>query len=170
MDLGVGMAREHHMSGALQTGMYFGLTSGVITTLGLMVGLHSGTHSLLAVVGGILTIAIADACADALGIHIAEEAENVHTPRDIWLATGATFLTKFCMALTFLVPVFLWELPTAIILGVVWGLGVLTVLSFQLARAQGIRPWKVIGEHLVIAGAVITLTHLIGDWVATAFT
>ncbi len=157
------------MNGSLQTGVHFGLTSGVITTLGLMVGLHSGTHSSRAVVGGILTIAIADAFSDALGIHVAEEAENVHTAREIWLATGTTFLTKFCMALTFLVPVMLCELSTAIILGVVWGLGVLTLLSYQLARAQGIRPWKVIGEHLVIAGAVITITHEIGDWVATSF-
>lgn len=157
------------MNGSLQTGIYFGLTSGVITTLGLMVGLHSGTHSLLAVVGGILTIAIADAFSDALGIHISEEAENVHAAREIWLATGATFLTKFLMALTFLIPVLFCELPTAIILGVVWGLGVLAVLSYQLARVQRARPWKVVGEHLVIAVAVITITHLIGDWVATSF-
>jgi VIT1/CCC1 family predicted Fe2+/Mn2+ transporter len=157
------------MQGTLRTGIHFGLTSGVITTLGLMVGLHSGTHSLLAVVGGILTIAVADAFSDALGIHISEEAESVHSAREIWIATGATFLTKFLMALTFLVPVLFCKLQTAIILGVVWGLSVLTVLSYQLARAQGIRPWKVIGEHLVIAGAVITITHLIGDWVATSF-
>lgn len=47
------------MDRPLITGVHFGLTSGVITTLGLMVGLHSGTHSLRAVAGGILTIAIA---------------------------------------------------------------------------------------------------------------
>ena len=44
---------------SLKIGFSFGLTSGVITTLGLMVGLHSGTNSKLAVMGGILTIAIA---------------------------------------------------------------------------------------------------------------
>ena len=43
------------------TGLSFGTTSGVITTLGLIVGLHSGTHSALAVIGGIITIAIAPA-------------------------------------------------------------------------------------------------------------
>ena len=32
------------MKESLKTGISFGLTSGVITTLGLMVGLHSGTH------------------------------------------------------------------------------------------------------------------------------
>jgi VIT1/CCC1 family predicted Fe2+/Mn2+ transporter len=157
------------MKGSLQTGVHFGVTSGIITTLGLMVGLHSGTHSLLAVVGGVLTIAIADAFSDALGIHISEEAENVHTTTEVWIATGATFLTKLLMALTFLVPVLLFSLPTAIRVAVVWGLSVLTVLSYRLAREQRTRPWKVIGEHLVIALVVITLTHWLGDWVATTF-
>lgn len=46
----------------------FGLTSGVITTLGMMVGLHSSTHSKLAVIGGIIAIAIADAFSDAVRI------------------------------------------------------------------------------------------------------
>jgi hypothetical protein len=67
------------------------------------------------------------------------------------------------------VPVLLCELPLAILLGVVWGLGVVTVLSYQLAKAQGVPSWKVIGEHLVIAGAVITTTHFVGDWVAVTF-
>ena len=54
------------MKQSLKTGFSFGLTSGVITTLGLMVGLNAGTHSRLAVIGGIVTIAVADALSDAL--------------------------------------------------------------------------------------------------------
>ena len=42
-------------------GVSFGLTSGIITTLGMMVGLNFSTGSKLVVLGGILTIAIADA-------------------------------------------------------------------------------------------------------------
>ena len=49
------------MRAPLRSGISFGLTSGVITTLGLMVGLQSGTQSRLAGVGGVRTIAIADA-------------------------------------------------------------------------------------------------------------
>jgi vacuolar iron transporter family protein len=64
------------MNGSIRTGLHFGLTSWVITTLGMMVGLHSGTHSPRAVVGGILTIAVADAFSDAVGIHISEGSEN----------------------------------------------------------------------------------------------
>ena len=69
------------MKDSLRTGISFGLTSAVITTLGLMVGLHSGTHSKLVVLAGILTIAIADAFSDALGIHVSKEAENIQSSK-----------------------------------------------------------------------------------------
>lgn len=156
---------ERNNSGPLRTGIHFGLTSGVITTLGLIVGLHAGTHSTLAVVGGVLTIAVADACSDALGIHISEEGEHVHSTREIWQATLATFISKFLMALTFLVPLWLCPLPTAIVVSIVWGLIVITLLSYQLAQSQGVQPGKVVGEHLAIAIVVVALTHALGDWV-----
>lgn len=72
------------LKGSLKTGLSFGLTSGIITTLGLMVGLHSGTHSKLVVAGGIVTIAVADAFSDALGMHVSQESENQHSSREIW--------------------------------------------------------------------------------------
>lgn len=155
------------MKGSLRTGISFGLTSAVITTLGLMVGLHSGTGSKLVVLGGVITIAIADAFSDALGIHVSEESENVHTTRQIWSATIATFMAKFIFALTFVVPVLLLPLFTAIIVSLVWGLSILTVLSYFIAKAQGERPWKIVGEHVLIAIVVIAITHWVGDWVAT---
>ena len=155
------------MKDSLRTGISFGVVSGVITTLGLMVGLHSGTGSKLVVLGGIFTIAIADAFSDALGIHISEESENVHTPRQIWVATIATFIAKFVFALTFVVPVILLPLFAAIIVSLVWGLSVLTVLSYFMAKAKGERPWKIVGEHVLIAIVVIAITHWVGDWVAT---
>ena len=78
------------MKHSLKVGFNFGLTSGIITTLGLMVGLHASTHSKLVVIGGILTIAIADALSDAIGIHIAEESENKHTAKEVWESTFST--------------------------------------------------------------------------------
>jgi len=157
------------MREALKTGISFGLTSGVITTLGLMVGLHSGTHSKLVVLGGILMIAIADAFSDALGIHVSEESENTHTRRHIWASTVSTFLSKFMFALTFVIPVVLFQLSIAILVSVIWGLGVLAILSYKIAMSQGTKPWRVIAEHLLIALAVIVITHFVGDWISVAF-
>jgi len=152
------------MENSLRTGISFGLTSAVITTLGLMVGLHSGTHSKIVVLAGILTIAIADAFSDALGIHISKEAENTHTTKQIWAATISTFLTKFLFAMTFVVPVLLFTLSTAIVMSLIWGLSVLTILSYLIAKSQYKPPWKIVGEHLMIAIVVIGITHWVGDW------
>ncbi|MEW5909702.1 MAG: hypothetical protein AB1659_07885 [Thermodesulfobacteriota bacterium] len=153
------------MKDSLRTGISFGLTSAVITTLGLMVGLHSGTHSKVVVLAGILTIAIADAFSDALGIHISEEAENVHTPKQIWASTIATFAAKFIFAMTFIVPLILLPLSSAIFASLIWGMLILTTLSYVMAKAQGEAPWKIVGEHLMIALVVIAITHWIGDWI-----
>lgn len=153
------------MKESLRTGISFGLTSAVITTLGLMVGLHSGTQSRIVVLAGILTIAVADAFSDALGIHISEEAENIHSAKEIWGATVVTFLTKFLFAMTFLVPILLISLSVAIIVNLIWGLSILTVLSYIIARSQGKPPWKIVGEHLLIAIVVIGATHWLGGWI-----
>ena len=40
------------MKQSFMTGFSFSLTSGVMTPLGLMVGLNAGTHSRLGVIGG----------------------------------------------------------------------------------------------------------------------
>ena len=157
------------MRHSLKTGLCFGLTSGIITTLGLMVGLHSSTRSESIVIGGILIIAIADALSDAMGIHISEESENKHTPKEIWESTLATFLSKFIFALTFIVPILLFRLSTAIIVSIIWGLSLLGIFSFYIAREQKTNPLKVVAEHLVLAAIVIIITHYVGDWISSVF-
>ena len=159
------------MNHPFKIGFTFGLTSGIITTLGLMVGLHSGTHSSLAVIGGVLTISVADAFSDALGIHISQESEDHRTSKEIWESTLSTFLSKFFFALTFLVPIFLFpnSLTNAIIVSVLWGLLMLGILSFQVARYKKEKPWRVILEHLFIALVVIFITHYVGDLISIAF-
>jgi len=155
------------MRHSIKIGFSFGLTSGVITTLGLIVGLHSSTHSKLVVISGVLIIAIADAFSDALGIHISEESENKHTEKEIWASTLSTFFTKFIFALTFVIPVILFPLSTAIIISVIWGLFIISIFSFKIASEQKKNPLIVVLEHLIISIIVIVTTHYIGDWVNT---
>ena len=155
---------------SLRIGFSFGLTSGIITTLGLMVGLTSGTNSKIAVIGGIITIAIADSLSDAMGIHISEESEDKHTTKEIWQSTLATFGSKFVFALSFIVPVFVFnDLSTAIIVSVIWGLTLLSVLSYYICNKDRCNPWRAVCEHLVIAIVVIILTHYAGVWINQTF-
>jgi VIT1/CCC1 family predicted Fe2+/Mn2+ transporter len=152
-----------------RTGLFFGAASGVITTLGLIVGLYSGTQSLVAVLGGIFVIAVADAMSDALGIHLAQEADPDSTHEHIWAATFSTFFTKLIVALTFVIPLLLLPLQTAVIVSIIWGLSVILLISIYLARVQKVHFLPVAGEHLLIAIVVITVSHFIGGWVHQMF-
>jgi len=157
------------MNHSIKVGLSFGLTSGIITTLGLMVGLSSGTHSKVAVLGGILTIAIADSMSDAFGIHVSEEAEGVHTEKEIWQSTITTFIAKLLFALTFVVPILLFSLQTAVIVGIIWGLLALSVYSYVISKGKEISKLKVVLEHLFVGVVVIIITHYVGVLINSFF-
>ncbi len=150
-------------------GFSFGITSGIITTLGIMVGLNASTHSKLVVIGGILSIAVADAFSDALGMHISVESEAKYSTKQIWSATLSTFLAKFIFALTFVIPILLFTNSMAIIISSFWGIFVLTIYSIFLAKRQKISPFKAIAEHLIIAILVIIITQLVGQLISKVF-
>ena len=158
------------MRHSLEVGLYFGSTSGVITTLGLMIGLNASTNSKLVVIGGILTIAIADALSDSFGIHVSEESENRHTSKEIWESTLCTFFCKFIFASSFVVPVLLTDLNTAIIVSIVWGLFLISILSFKMGKSKKIKTWQVVLEHIIIAFAVVIIAHFVGHWISITFT
>ena len=153
---------------SLRTGFSFGLTSGIITTLGLMIGLSAGTHSQAVVIGGVITIAIADSLSDSLGIHISEEAKKA-SDRSVWESTISAFVTKFFFALSFVIPLMVFDLDFAIVLAIAWGLSLLALFSYVIALEKEVPAWKVIGEHLLIAIIVIMATNVIGDIIGTHF-
>jgi len=157
------------MKHSIKIGLSFGLTSGIITTLGLMVGLHSSTHSKMVVIGGVLTIAIADALSDALGIHLSEESENVHSEREIWESTVVTFLSKFVFSAMFVIPVLIFELTTAVGVSVVIGLCLLGIFSYSMAKSQHVKPHIAVLEHISIAISVVILTHYVGHFIQHYF-
>ncbi len=147
---------------SLRKGFSFGLTSAIITTLGLLIGLYSSTHSKSIVISGIIIIAIADALSDALGIHVSEESENKHTQKQIWESTFATFISKFVFASTFIIPIFIFNINTAVIISIFWGLLLISIASYDIAKRERIKPYKVIIEHILITTLVILATYFIG--------
>ncbi len=154
---------------SLKTGLGFGLTSGIITTLGLMVGLYSGTNSKLAVIGGILTIAIADSFSDALGIHISEESKKTTTEKHVWESTLCTFFTKLFFALTFLIPVLVFPLKSAVLVSIIWGMMLLGLFSAYIAKSNKDKVLNVVVEHVFIALLVVVITYYAGQSIAQIF-
>ncbi len=156
------------MKNSIKRGLGFGITSGIITTLGLMTGLFTGTHSKLAVLGGIITIAIADAFSDAFGIHISEESAG-NSKKNVMRSTISAFSTKFLTALIFVIPIIFLTLNIAIITNVAMGLILLSIFTFMVSKNNGGKPIKHVFEHLGIAITVIIITYFVGEGINLLF-
>lgn len=157
------------MKNAIRKGFSFGLTSGVITTLGLLIGLAFSTQSRLAVIGGVLTIAVADSLSDALGMHMSEESEKEKTEKHVWISTITTAFYKFIIALTFIIPILLLPLYLAILVSIGWSFFLLGFISLEIAKIRNIKKWKVLLEHYLIAILVIIITFYLGMFINKIF-
>jgi VIT1/CCC1 family predicted Fe2+/Mn2+ transporter len=157
------------MRTSVRTGLSFGLNSGVITTLGLMIGLNASTGSKLAVTGGILTIAIADALSDSVGIQASEESKCKYSRNEIWQAGITTFFAKFFFALSFLIPIFLFDLTNAVKISIAWALLLITLFSIYIANLEKSSISKSIVRHLTLAVIVIILAQLAGNLINKLF-
>jgi VIT1/CCC1 family predicted Fe2+/Mn2+ transporter len=100
---------------------------------------------------------------------ISEQAESVHSSMEVWMATGATFMTKFVVASSFLVPVLLLELEDAVWLSVAWGLASVAALSWYIARRQMTSRTVVMAERVGVAVLVVIVSALVGRWVSMTF-
>jgi vacuolar iron transporter family protein len=147
---------------SIKAGISFGITSGVITTLGLIIGLYTGTHQQLVVIGGVMTIAVADSLSDAFGMHLSQESRKGTSEKDVWKATVSTLITKFFFSSSFLIPLFLLEGGLAVAVSVLWGTVLIIVLSYVIAKQEHERTTNVIIHHLGMMIAVMIAAYAVG--------
>jgi VIT1/CCC1 family predicted Fe2+/Mn2+ transporter len=153
------------------TAISFGLTSAVISSLGMIVGLNSATSSKLVVIAGIVLLSIADGLADAAGMHLSEESEmeggtSKHTSREVWLTTIFTLLSVVGIAMTFVIPIVIFPLGTAVLVAIGWGLFLLVFLNYYIAKIKNENPLKLISEHILLAVALILVSNWLGTLLA----
>lgn len=151
-----------------ETKFSFGAASAIITILGLVVGLDTMTDPKLSIIGGILVIALADNISDSMGIHIYQESECLGH-REIWMSTITNFLTRLVVSFTFILIVYLLPIKIAVPCAVLWGFGLLSFISYAIARERGVSPLRAIMEHMSIAAFVVGASHMVGRFVVSRF-
>jgi len=142
----------------------FGGTAAIVTSIGLIAGLSAAATSRAAVVGSLLIVALADNLTDSLGVHIYQESECL-AQQDALRTTIANFAVRLIVSLTFVAWVVLLSGLARLYVAVIWGLGLLSALTYLLARARQVDPLKEILKHCAVALAVVALSVLIGLWV-----
>ena len=139
----------------------FGSTSGIITNISLVIGLGSGNVSKLAIIGSLLVIAIADNISDSLGVHMYKESEAAGLKESL-ISTIGNFLSRLVISFSFIGIIAFFPLDHAIIITVIWGLLLLSGLSYLIARRNQDKPGIEILKHIVVAIIVIAASRYVG--------
>jgi VIT1/CCC1 family predicted Fe2+/Mn2+ transporter len=145
-----------------------GSSAAIITNVSLIVGLGSAQAGKGPILGGLLTVALADNISDSLGIHLYKESEGFGE-RQSSLATVLNFLSRLLVSLSFIDIVLIWPTSQAIIIGIVWALLLLTLISYLITRRNHENSISEILKHVLIAVIVIVLSRCIGSLIADYF-
>ncbi len=151
-----------------QTKFSFGATSAIITNLGIITGLDTLVYPKVSIIAGMLVVALADNVADSFGIHIYQESECIDN-REIWFSTLSNFLTRIFVSSTFIILVALLPLNLALTCSIFWGLVLLAIMSYLIARDRKVNPYLEIFKHISIAILVIVLSHFVGMFIINKF-
>lgn len=141
------------------TGFSFGGTAAIVTSMGVIVGFSASTVARGPIVSSLLIVALADNISDSLSIHLYQESENLDG-RAAFRATLTNFAARLVVSLSFVVLVLV--LPRNVLAGVSlgWGMLLLGVLSYVLARARKVSTWREVAKHLLIAAIVVVVSRV----------
>ncbi|HTX70788.1 MAG TPA: hypothetical protein VMH50_16805 [Thermoleophilia bacterium] len=142
-----------------------GSSAAIITNVSLIVGLGSGQTGKGPILGGLLTVALADNVSDSLGIHLYRESEG-YGPRLSSLSTVLNFFSRLLVSLGFIAIVLVFPTHEAMIIAIVWSLALLTVISYLITKRNGKVSIAGIASHVLIAVVVIALSRGIGYLIA----
>ena len=149
-------------------GSYFGIISGTITTIGLIMGLSAGTSSKLAIIVGILTIAISDTLSEAFGMYMSKKVVNTanNSKGPIITASGVVF-AKFLISVSFLIPILM---NNNIIKGrnisIAYAFIIIIAASSYLTKLRKEPLVQNVVKYIFITIIVISLTHYSGRAIA----
>lgn len=141
------------------TGFSFGGTAAIVTSMGVIVGFSASTVAKGPIVSSLLIVALADNISDSLSIHLYQESENLDG-RAAFRATLTNFAARLVVSLSFVALVLV--LPRNLLAGAAlgWGMLLLGVLSYVLARARKVSTWREVAKHLLIAAIVVVVSRV----------
>ena len=146
----------------------FGSSAAIITDVSLIVGLGSAQSGKGPILAGLLTIGVADNISDSLGIHLYKESEG-YDQRLSLLSTTLNFLSRLLISCTFIAIVLVLPLAQALYVGLIWGLLLIVLISYFVSRSNRDNPIKEMVVHVLVAVAVIVLSHYLGHQIAVYF-
>jgi len=139
----------------------FGATAAVVTSIGLIIGFDAATATRATMLSGLLIVAIADNLTDSLSVHIYQESESLE-PRAAFHTILMNLAARFALSLSFVFLIIILPQRVAVVASILWGLFLLTGLSYALARARKLPVLPEITKHVTVAALVMLTSKIIG--------
>ena len=146
----------------------FGSSAAIISNASLIPELGSARAGKGPILGGLLTLALADNISDSLGIRFYKESEGCGEGQSR-LATILNFLSRLLISFSFIVIVLIFPTSQAMIVGIVWAFLLLALISYLITRRNGQNSVLEIIKHVLIAVVVIALSRWVGRLIAGHF-
>ena len=141
----------------------FGAHVGVLTSLGLLVGLEDISGARSAIIESLLITGIAGNLESALGIYVYHTSERMDDPHALANALG-NFGAWLSISLSFIIIVLSApRLGSAVVYAILWGLGLLAFLGWAGAKAHKTDPLIEIAKHVGMGIAGLAVSEAIGD-------
>ena len=142
----------------------FGGTAAVVTSMALISGLSAADATKPIIVSALLIAAFADNLTDALSIHIFQESEQLDQ-KNAFNGTITNFVTRLLLSISFVLLVVLFPLEHVAKVSIVWGMLLLVILTYLVARERKVKPLREVVKYLLVASAVIIVSTLIPNWI-----
>jgi vacuolar iron transporter family protein len=140
----------------------FGATSAVITGLAVIVSLSRTANPVVAITTALVVIAIADNISDSFGIHVHQESQK-ESAGEVRKTTFTNFVSRVAVVSIFVLLVILLPMSIAVALSIFFGTAVISVISYFIAKEQGVKPHKIVFQHLLITALVIIGSYFLRE-------
>jgi hypothetical protein len=141
----------------------FGGTAAIVTSMALITGLNTVGTAKTTLISALLIAAFADNLTDSLSIHIYQESARLEE-REAFVGTLSNFTARLLGCLSFVLIVAVLP-PEVVVLGAVaWGMLLLGVLTYFLARERNVGIFSEVIKHLVVAAAVLIISKVIASF------
>ena len=145
-------------SSSLQ-GMYFGLTEGTVTTLGIIIGMLASIPSKKAIFSAVIAASLSDSFGDSIGLYYSEEATG--RTQGITAVKNMVFF-KLLMATLYLAPLVVSKnVKTGIYVSIILALIVISLSFYNLALIKEINTNEFVIKNTMAVGIVILITYYV---------
>jgi VIT1/CCC1 family predicted Fe2+/Mn2+ transporter len=112
--------------------------------------------------------AVADNISDALGLHIFQESD-LKRSKVVNVSTFSNFFTRLFVVLIFVLLLVFLPINYAVVVSVIYGISLLSALSYSIAKEQKTNPYLSILEHVAIAILVIIVSYFLRELTVSVF-